>query len=102
MLGGVVTSGEAVLPEAILDDPIPTRVVKREEGMKPGDSLDFLDLKLEFLSSKRVESDDEATPPRWQYKLLVTEKAATSASEDFVKHFPVTFAEADIGSTRAR
>lgn len=102
-LGGVVTSGEAVLPEAILDDPIPTRVVKRELEMKPGDTVDFLELKLEFLSSKRVDSEeDSSTPPRWQYKLLVTEKAPTAASEDLVKHFPVTFAEADIGSTRAR
>ena len=96
-LGGVVASGDAVLEEVILGDPIPTRLVKHAQDLSIGESFEFLELRLQFCKSEQSENEE-----KWAYELIATEKAPTSASKDVVKRFKVTFKRSDFGNTQAR
>lgn len=101
-IGGVVASGDAVLEESILSDPVPTRVVKHEQDFELGGSLDFLDLRVQFVASAYLVEENDEKKRRWRYEMVATEKAATAVSQDVVKQFAVTFLESEMGNSRAR
>jgi predicted esterase len=98
MLGGVVASGEAVLEEAMMDDPIPTKIEKYHQELQLGDTMRVAEMKLEFLLSQPPEE----TSAKWSYEIIATEAAATAASKDRIHHFQVLFDQSDFGNARAR
>ncbi len=98
VLGGVVASGDAVLEESILDDPIPTRIEKYQQELQLGDTMSVEEMKIEFLMSQPPEE----TSSKWSYEMIATERAPTTASKDKIRHFQVLFDQSDFGNARAR
>ncbi len=98
MLGGVVASGDAVLEEAMLDDPIPTKIEKYHQELQLGDTMRVAEMRHEFLLSQPPEE----TSSKWSYEIIATEDAPTAASKDRIHHFQVLFDQGDFGNARAR
>jgi predicted esterase len=96
--GGVVASGDAVLEEALMSDPVPTKVEKHVQDLQLGDTLNFMQLSIEFVSSQPLEEDEN----KWSYEVVAVEAAATTAGKAKVKPFRVLFDQQDFGNARAR
>jgi hypothetical protein len=81
-----------------MSDPVPTKVEKHVQDLQLGDTLNFMQLSIEFVSSQPLEEDEN----KWSYEVVAVEAAATTAGKAKVKPFRVLFDQQDFGNARAR